>query len=57
MQMGAISGVILLGWIPFYIWGKRIRHATWKWKVAQYAHWGKDREVGEQEILDLRGEE
>ncbi|KAK4168551.1 major facilitator superfamily domain-containing protein [Cladorrhinum sp. PSN259] len=45
--MAAISAVILLGWIPLYFWGKRIRHASWSWPVVSYIHWSDDREVGE----------
>ena len=45
-EMALISGVILLLFIPFFFWGKRIRHASWKWGVIQkLAHWDKDREV------------
>lgn len=45
--MVGISAAVLLFWIPFYVWGKRIRHATWNWKVISYVHWDEDREVGE----------
>lgn len=46
--MAGISGAVMLGWIPFYVWGKRIRHATWQWGfVRRMAHWHEDREVGE----------
>ncbi|KAL1636379.1 hypothetical protein SLS58_009872 [Diplodia intermedia] len=46
--MAGISGAVLLGWIPFYLFGKRIRHATWQWGfVRKMAHWDQDREVGE----------
>ncbi|KAL0259835.1 hypothetical protein SLS55_005575 [Diplodia seriata] len=46
--MAGISGAVLLGWIPFYLFGKRIRHATWQWGfVRRMAHWDQDREVGE----------
>ncbi|KAH7039033.1 major facilitator superfamily domain-containing protein [Macrophomina phaseolina] len=46
--MAGIAGAVMLGWIPFYIWGKRIRHATWQWGfVRRMAHWHEDREVGE----------
>lgn len=46
--MAGISGAVMLGWIPFYVWGKRIRHATWQWGfVRRMAHWDEDREVGE----------
>ncbi|KUJ14268.1 MFS general substrate transporter [Mollisia scopiformis] len=45
--MAGISAAVLIFWIPFYIWGKRIRHATWHWTVVRYVHWEEDREVGE----------
>ncbi|KAL2129075.1 hypothetical protein VTI74DRAFT_8267 [Chaetomium olivicolor] len=45
--MAAISAAVLLCWIPLYFWGKKIRHATWKWRVVSYIHWRDDREVGE----------
>ncbi|KAK4230533.1 major facilitator superfamily domain-containing protein [Podospora fimiseda] len=45
--MAAISAAVLLGWIPLYFWGKRIRHASWSWPVVSYIHWSDDREVGE----------
>jgi hypothetical protein len=42
----AFSGLIL--WIPLYYWGKRIRLATWEWKLCQMIiQWDEDREVGE----------
>ncbi|TVY39109.1 putative MFS-type transporter [Lachnellula subtilissima] len=45
--MAGISAGVLIFWIPLYIWGKRIRHATWQWRVTQFVHWDDDREVGE----------
>ncbi|KAK3337295.1 major facilitator superfamily domain-containing protein [Cercophora scortea] len=45
--MAAISAVIILMWVPLYIWGKQIRHASWTWPVISYIHWNIDREVGE----------
>jgi hypothetical protein len=45
--MAGIAAVVLLCWIPLYIWGKSIRHATWKWRVTNYVRWEDDREVGE----------
>jgi len=46
--MAGISGAVMLFAIPFYFFGKRIRHATWKWSVMKkLAHWDEDREVGE----------
>jgi hypothetical protein len=45
--MAGISFAVLALWIPLYIWGKRIRHATIKWSVMRYAHWEADRETGE----------
>ena len=45
--MAAISAAVLLGWIPLYFWGKKIRHASWSWPVVSHIHWNDDREVGE----------
>lgn len=45
--MAGISAAILVFWVPFYVWGPRIRHATWSWPVISYVHWSADREVGE----------
>jgi len=46
--MGAISGAVLILWVPLYFWGRRIRIATLKWGIIQnLIQWDKDREVGE----------
>ena len=45
--MAAISASVILMWVPLYIWGKKVRHATWRWRVISYIHWSGDREVGE----------
>lgn len=46
--MAGISGAVLIGWIPFYIWGKNIRLATFRWRVmTKLIGWSEDREVGE----------
>ncbi|KAK3394129.1 major facilitator superfamily domain-containing protein [Podospora didyma] len=45
--MAAISAIVILFAIPLYFWGKKIRHATWKWPIISYIHWNDDREVGE----------
>ncbi|KEQ82937.1 MFS transporter [Aureobasidium pullulans EXF-150] len=46
--MAGISAAVLLGWIPFYIWGGRIRAATHKWKLlTKTIGWSEGREVGE----------
>ncbi|PHH90807.1 hypothetical protein CDD83_2606 [Cordyceps sp. RAO-2017] len=45
--MAGISAAVLIMWVPLYIWGKRIRHGTWKWSVVSFVHWSDDREVGE----------
>ncbi|KAB5515124.1 putative MFS transporter [Coniochaeta sp. 2T2.1] len=47
VAMAAFSFVILALWIPLYIWGKKIRQATFKWHVMRLAHWAEDRETGE----------
>ena len=45
--MAGISFVILALWIPLYIWGKRIRLASLKWRVMRLVSWSEDRETGE----------
>ncbi len=45
--MAGISAFIILCGLPLYIYGKRIRHASWHWGVVKYVHWDEDREVGE----------
>jgi hypothetical protein len=45
--MAGISAAILLLWVPFYFFGKRIRFATQKWRVMKSISWNIDREVGE----------
>ncbi|OKP06310.1 hypothetical protein PENSUB_6300 [Penicillium subrubescens] len=45
--MAGFSFIILALWIPLYIWGKQIRHATLKGRVMRYVHWDLDRETGE----------
>ena len=46
--MAGISGVVLLMWVPLYIWGRQIRMATLKWRLVQnLIGWDKDRETGE----------
>ncbi|KAF4630332.1 hypothetical protein G7Y89_g7797 [Cudoniella acicularis] len=45
--MAAISAFFILLTFPLYIFGKRIRTASWKWRVVKFVHWNADREVGE----------
>lgn len=45
--MAGISGAVLLMWIPFYMYGKRIRVATNEWRIMKSIQWDVDREVGE----------
>ncbi|KAF7193306.1 putative MFS-type transporter [Pseudocercospora fuligena] len=46
--MAGISAAVLVCWIPFFVFGKRIRHASLKWPIIQRAvKWSVDREVGE----------
>ncbi|KAG5748838.1 hypothetical protein H9Q70_008517 [Fusarium xylarioides] len=46
--MAGISGAVILCWVPIYVWGRRIRHATWSWGyIEKFVHWNVDREVGE----------
>ncbi|PYI16909.1 MFS transporter [Aspergillus violaceofuscus CBS 115571] len=47
-EMAIIAGVVVVFFVPFYFWGRPLRHRTWQWRVMQkYAHWSEDREVGE----------
>jgi hypothetical protein len=47
-EMAAIMGVVLLGAIPFYCYGKKLRNMSWRWPIVRkIAHWDIDREVGE----------
>ncbi|KAJ6105108.1 hypothetical protein N7523_010182 [Penicillium sp. IBT 18751x] len=45
--MAGFSFLILALWIPLYIWGKQIRHATTKGRMMRTVHWDADRETGE----------
>ncbi|KIX08807.1 uncharacterized protein Z518_03464 [Rhinocladiella mackenziei CBS 650.93] len=46
--MAGIVGGVLICFIPFYIFGARIRRASWRWPfIRKVAHWSEDREVGE----------
>ncbi|KAJ4415108.1 hypothetical protein N0V82_007547 [Gnomoniopsis sp. IMI 355080] len=45
--MAGISASIIVLWVPLYLWGARIRHATWEWPIMSTIHWDQDREVGE----------
>lgn len=45
--MAAFSFFVLALWIPIYIWGRWIRHVTFKWHIMKLAHWNVDRETGE----------
>ncbi|KAK0631993.1 major facilitator superfamily domain-containing protein [Immersiella caudata] len=45
--MAGISGAVIFMALPLFLWGKRIRQATWGWRVISYIHWSDDREVGE----------
>ncbi|OHE99531.1 hypothetical protein CORC01_05109 [Colletotrichum orchidophilum] len=47
---GAMAGIafaVLVMWVPLFVWGKAIRHESWKWPIIRYIHWSEDREVGE----------
>jgi hypothetical protein len=45
--MAGISAAVLALWVPLYVWGKKMRHVTWHWRVVSSVHWSDDREVGE----------
>ncbi|TLS26026.1 hypothetical protein PpBr36_07726 [Pyricularia pennisetigena] len=46
-SMAGIAAFVILGWIPLYFWGSRIRKATLDWPAVRFVKWGCDREVGE----------
>lgn len=47
-EMAGIIVAILVFALPLYIWGRHIRHLTWRWRFIKYfVHWTEDREVGE----------
>lgn len=46
-SMAGIAAFVILGWIPLYIWGSRIRRATLSWPALRFVKWSVDREVGE----------
>ncbi|EHA57445.1 hypothetical protein MCOR27_003829 [Pyricularia oryzae] len=46
-SMAGIAAVVILGWIPLYVWGSRIRKATLSWPAVRFVRWSRDREVGE----------
>lgn len=46
-EMAAICGGVLIFWIPFFIWGKKIREKSLSWRVMSWVRWDDDREVGE----------
>ncbi|KAJ5112669.1 hypothetical protein N7532_000714 [Penicillium argentinense] len=46
-EMAAICGGVLIFWIPFFFWGKKIRQITLSWSVMKWVRWDDDREVGE----------
>lgn len=46
--MGGISGGLLVLFVVFYFFGKRIRTYTWNWGlIRKFVHWNEDREIGE----------
>lgn len=46
--MAGISAAILVMWIPFFIYGKRIRQSSLEWPIIKRTvKWSLDREVGE----------
>ncbi|CAK4034862.1 mfs transporter [Lecanosticta acicola] len=46
--MAGISACILVLWIPLFLYGKRIRHASLAWPfIASRIRWNPDRETGE----------
>jgi hypothetical protein len=45
--MAGISAAVLLLWVVFFYYGKRIRVATHHSKYLEWVHWDEDRESGE----------
>lgn len=45
--MAGISAAVLLSTLPLYLFGKKIKFASWHWRVVKFVHWDEDREVGE----------
>jgi hypothetical protein len=45
--MAGICGAILVLWIPFFFYGKRMRVFVHNWKYLQWVKWDEDRESGE----------
>ncbi|KAL0938790.1 uncharacterized protein CTRU02_205400 [Colletotrichum truncatum] len=45
--MAGIASAVLVMWVPLFVWGRLVRHESWKWPIVSYIHWSKDREVGE----------
>ncbi|GES58477.1 putative mfs transporter [Aspergillus terreus] len=45
--MAGITFVVYAMWIPLYLWGAKLRHASMGWKVMGLVGWHDDREVGE----------
>lgn len=45
--MAGIAAIVIIMGGPLFVWGKRVRQATWEWKVISYIRWSDDREVGE----------
>jgi hypothetical protein len=46
-SMAGISGGVLIMWIPFFYFGKRIRLEFYHAKFMQWVKWDDDRETGE----------
>lgn len=46
-SMAGIATLVILMWVPLYLYGKQIRHTTWHWRIVSSIHWNDDREVGE----------
>ena len=47
---GTLAGIVFFAyglWIPMYIWGKKLRHATLDWRLMKAVEWDTDRETGE----------
>ncbi|KZP09636.1 MFS transporter [Athelia psychrophila] len=43
-QMAAIAGVFLLGGLIFMFWGKKIRVASFEWRIVTWSKWHADRD-------------
>lgn len=46
LMAGIYVAVFLIG-VPLFWFGKRVRRASFRWKIMAYLDWNDDRETGE----------